>query len=97
MPITRSLNIVGRYNYDVTNSRTLETFFGVQYESCCVRLSLLARKWIDRDDNIVLPMDDLAEDKGVFLSLQIKGIAGFGSKMESILTDGVYGYEAPNN
>ena len=97
VPITRSLNIVGRYNYDVTNSRTLETFFGVQYESCCVRLSLLARKWIDRDDNIVLPMDDLAEDKGVFLSLQIKGIAGFGSKMESILTDGVYGYEAPNN
>jgi LPS-assembly protein len=95
LPITRNLSIVGRYNYDVTNSRILETFFGFQYESCCVRLNLLARKWIDRDDNIALPMDDLEEDTGIFLSFQIKGIAGFGSKMDSMVADGIHGYETP--
>ena len=89
--------MIGRHNYDVTNSRNLETFVGVQYESCCWRLSLLGRQWIDRDDNIVLPEDDLTEDKGIFLQIQFKGLAGYGTKVNSILKDGIYGYEPPAN
>ena len=96
-PITRSWDFVARHNYDVTNTRTLESFVGVQYESCCVRISLLGRKFIDRDDRESLPMDQLEEDNGVFLSFQIKGIAGFGSKMDRIVQDGISGYEIPDN
>ena len=96
-PISKNWNLIGRHNYDVTNSRNLETFLGVQYESCCWRLSLLGRQWIDRDDNIVLPEDDLTEDKGIFLQIQFKGLAGYGTKVNSILKDGIYGYEPPAN
>jgi len=96
-PVFKNWNLIGRYNYDLTNSRNLETFAGLQYESCCWRLSLLARKWIDRDDGIVLPEDDLTEDKGIFLQIQFKGLAGYGTKVESILKDGIYGYEPPAN
>ena len=97
-PMTRNLNFVATHKYDVTNARILETFLGIQYESCCIRVSLLGRKWIDRDDLVSLPMDKLDEDNGVFLSFQIKGIAGFGSKKwDSILKDGVAGYEIHNN
>lgn len=96
-PISKHWNIIGRYNYDLTNSRNLETFAGLQYESCCWRLSIIGRKWIDRDDNIVLPEDDLTEDKGIFIQFQFKGLAGYGSKVNSILKDGIYGYEPPAN
>ncbi len=96
-PITRSWDFVARHNYDVTNTRILESFIGVQYESCCVRVSLLGRKFIDRDDLESLPMDKLEEDNGIFLSFQIKGIAGFGSKMDRIVQDGISGYEIPDN
>ncbi len=96
-PIFRNWNLIGRYNYDLTNSRNLETFVGLQYDSCCWRLSLISRKWIDRDDNIVLPQDDLTEDKGIFLQLQFKGLAGSGTKVDTILQDGIYGYEPPVN
>jgi len=97
-PMTRNLSFVARHNFDVTNTRILEAFLGMQYDSCCVRVSLLYRKWVDRDDLVTIPMDKLDEDNGVFLTFQIKGIAGFGSnKWDSILTDGVPGYETHNN
>jgi LPS-assembly protein len=97
-PMTRNLSFVARHNFDVTNTRILEAFLGMQYDSCCVRVSLLYRKWVDRDDLVTIPMDKLDEDNGVFLTFQIKGIAGFGSnKWDSILKDGVPGYETHNN
>ncbi|KKK82343.1 hypothetical protein LCGC14_2804330 [marine sediment metagenome] len=96
-PLFGNWSLIGRYNYDLTNSRNLETFFGLSYDSCCWRLSVLGRKWIDRNDNVILPEDDLAEDKGIFLQFQFKGLAGTGSKVEAIIQDGVYGYEPPVN
>jgi len=92
-PISRNWSLIGRHNYDLTNSRELETFFGFRYESCCWRLSLLARRWLDRDDYILLPDEDLEEDDGIFFQIQFKGLAGSGSKVDSILEDGIYGYE----
>lgn len=97
LPLFGNWSLIGRYNYDLTNSRNLETLFGLSYDSCCWRLSVLGRKWIDRNDNVLLPEDDLAEDKGIFLQFQFKGLAGIGSKVESIIQDGVYGYEPPVN
>lgn len=94
-PISKNWSVIGRYNYDLTSSRNLETFAGLQYESCCWRLSLLGRKWIDRDDYLFA--EDLTEDKGIFLQIQFKGLAGYGTKVESILKDGIYGYEPPAN
>ncbi|TNE76628.1 MAG: LPS-assembly protein LptD [Gammaproteobacteria bacterium] len=92
-PISRNWSLIGKHNYDLTNSRDLETFFGLQYESCCWRLSLLARRWLDRDDLILLPDQDLEEDDGIFFQIQFKGLAGSGSQVDSILEDGIYGYE----
>ncbi|MEH6529175.1 MAG: LPS assembly protein LptD, partial [Porticoccus sp.] len=95
LPLFGNWSFIGRYNYDLTNSQNLETLFGLSYDSCCWRLSVLGRKWIDRNDNI--RPEDLEEDKGIFLQFQFKGLAGTGSKVESIIQDSVYGYEPPVN
>jgi LPS-assembly protein len=95
LPLFGNWSFIGRYNYDLTNSQNLESLFGLSYDSCCWRLSVLGRKWVDRNDNI-LP-EDLEEDKGIFLQFQFKGLAGTGSKVESIIQDAVYGYEPPVN
>jgi len=98
IPLFTNWNVVGRWNYDFTNSRELETFAGIEYNSCCWRVSLLARRWIDRDDDLFfLPEEQLEEDQGIFFQIQFKGLAGTGSKLDSILTDGIYGYQAPQN
>jgi LPS-assembly protein len=97
LPISRSWSLIGRYNYDLTNSRDLETLFGFQYESCCWKMSIISRRWLDRNDYILLPDEDLEHDNGVFFQIQFKGLAGSGSKVESILQDGIYGYEPQSN
>jgi len=92
LPIGRNWSLIAKHNFDLTNSRELETFFGFQYDSCCWRFSLLARRWLDRDDYILLPDEDLEEDDGIFFQIQFKGLAGSGRKVDALLEDGIYGY-----
>ncbi|MGV6806393.1 MAG: LPS-assembly protein LptD [bacterium] len=96
VPLFGNWNFVARSNYDFTNSRELETFVGLEYNSCCWRISALARQWIDRDDTLLIPEDDLEQDSGIFLQIQFKGLGGTGTRVDSILSDSIRGYRAPD-
>ena len=93
VPISPQWALVGRWNHDFTNSRELEILGGFEYDSCCWRLGLVARRWVDRDDNLVNPERDLEHDVGIFLQVQLKGLAGSGTQVENLLTDSIYGYQ----
>jgi len=93
LPISRRWSLIGRWNHDLTNSRELEVFGGIEYNSCCWRTALVVRHWLDRDDDELIPEDELKYDDGIFLQIQLKGLAGTGGTLDSILSDGIYGYE----
>ena len=93
LPVTRSWSLIGRWNQDLTNSRELEVFGGLEYNSCCWRASIILRHWLDRDDDLIIPEEQLEYDDGIFFQIQLKGLAGTGTSVESILNDGIYGYE----
>ncbi len=93
LPLSPQWALVGRWNHDLTNSRELEFLGGFEYDSCCWRLSMLARRWLDREDNLLIPEEELEYDQGIFLQVQLKGLAGSGRQVEEILSDSIYGYE----
>lgn len=93
LPISRRWSLIGRWNQDLTNSRELEVFGGIEYNSCCWRAAIIARHWLDRDDDLLIPEEELEYDDGIFLQIQLKGLAGTGGTLDSILSDGIYGYE----
>ena len=93
LPVGENWSLVGRWNHDLTNSRELEVFAGVEYQSCCWRASVILRHWLDRDDDLIIPEEELEYDNGVFFQVQLKGLAGTGASVENILKDGIYGYE----
>ncbi|MBQ0720068.1 MAG: LPS-assembly protein LptD [Gammaproteobacteria bacterium] len=93
LPIGRRWSLIGRWNQDLTNSRELEVFGGVEYNSCCWRAAIIARHWLDRDDDLLIPEEELEYDDGIFFQIQLKGLAGTGGTLDSILSDGIYGYE----
>ncbi|MEH6544531.1 MAG: LPS-assembly protein LptD [Porticoccaceae bacterium] len=95
LPVSDNWSLMGRWNYDFTNSRELEMFGGLEYNSCCWRVSVLARRWLDRDDDLVLPEEDLEYDQGIFFQIQLKGLAGTGKQVENILSESIYGYDIP--
>lgn len=96
LPLLGAWNLVAKWQYDITNSRDLETFFGFEYQSCCWRISLLARRWLDRDDTVLIPEENLTEDNGIFLQIQLKGLGGTGTRVDKILSDGIQGYQPSN-
>ena len=94
LPISRGWSLIGRWNQDLTNSRELEVFAGIEYNSCCWRTAIIARHWLDRNDDLLIPEEELKYDDGIFFQVQLKGLAGTGGAIDSILSDGIYGYEA---
>ena len=92
-PLTSNLNFVWRWNHDFTNSRELEIFSGLEYNSCCWRASLVAHRGIRRDDDVLFPEKDLQARNSILFQIQFKGLAGNDGRIDSILQKGIYGYE----
>lgn len=91
-PVTDRFAILGRWNYDLISGRTIEGFGGVEYEDCCLQVRLVARRFLDsRSENFA----EIEGDDGVFLQIVFKGLAGFGTKVESVLERGIRGYRSP--
>lgn len=97
VPVAGNFNLVGRWNHDFTNKRELELFAGFEYNSCCWRASLVARHWLDREDEFLFPEEQLKSRNGIFLQIQFKGLAGTGSRVDTMLNNGIYGYEPLEN
>jgi LPS-assembly protein len=93
LPISESWSVVGRYNQDITNSRELESLFGVEYNNCCYRVRVVARTWLDNALYTVVDDTLLEEDTGIFFEFQLKGLGSLGSKVSGVLSDSIYGYE----
>ncbi len=90
-PITSQWALLGRYNYDFTYKRPLEALAGVQYDDCCWQMRLVYREWaVNRND--FLNPDRQNTDQGIFLEVQLKSLAGFGDKLDSMFKDSIYGY-----
>ncbi|MEK1907474.1 MAG: hypothetical protein AAAB13_16985, partial [Pseudomonas sp.] len=74
-------------------SRTLEAFGGFEYDSCCWKLRLINRYWVDYDETSLNPSDNDEGDHGIFLQIVLKGLGGVvGNKVGSFLDQGIQGY-----
>jgi LPS-assembly protein len=73
------------------SGRTIEGFGGLEYSDCCLQVRLLARRFLDSRSN---DFSQVEADEGIFLQIVFKGLAGFGTKVESALERGVRGYRS---
>ncbi len=92
-PLFGPYALVGRWNYDFESERTIEGFGGLEYSNCCLQVRLLARRFLDAPTT--QSFAEVEGDEGVFLQIVFKGLAGFGTKVESVLERGVRGYRSP--
>ena len=93
VPVHNHWNLVGRWLYDVDNSRSLETLAGLEYRSCCWRASVLAqRQLLDRDGD-----GDLEGDSSILFQIQLTGLGGFGDKLDTLLERSIPNYRRDND
>jgi LPS-assembly protein len=92
-PIVPQWSAIARWQFDYNKSRTLEAFGGFEYDSCCWKLRLINRYWVDTDDDVFYNSQTSKSDRGVFLQIVLKGLGNvFGGKTEGFLDKGIQGY-----
>ena len=83
-PLSPAWHVIGRWYYDIDESKQLETLAGIEYDSCCWGIRFITRDYVDSTSD---------KDNRVFMAqIVLKGLATFGSKIESVLEDGILGY-----
>lgn len=90
-PVVPQWSAIARWQFDYNQSRTIEAFGGFEYDSCCWKLRLVNRYWIEPDDfNLA---NNEQGDHGVFLQIVLKGLGGIaGNQVDSFLDQGIQGY-----
>ncbi len=92
-PIVPQWSVIARWQYDYSRDRTLEAFGGFEYDSCCWKLRLVNRYWIDYDEESLNPDVNDEPDRGIFLQIVFKGLGGvLGNGVETFLDKGIEGY-----
>jgi LPS-assembly protein len=83
-PIKRNWNVFFRDVYSVRDHKELEQFAGFEYRSCCWRLRLGARRYVSTFTG--------SQDTGIWLQLELAGLAGVGSASDTSLSEEIRGY-----
>jgi LPS-assembly protein len=86
-PVKQKWNIFFRDVYSLRDQTELERFLGFEYRSCCWRLRLGARRFVNTHSG--------GQETGVWLQLELAGLAGVGSASDAFLTEEIRGYVAP--
>lgn len=82
-PLGEHWRMVGRWNYDLGNKVTLESFAGFEYDTCCWALQMVRRRYITQTGQA---------NTALFLQLQLKGLTTIGRHLDEFLQNGILGY-----
>lgn len=83
--LSETWTLFGRWNYDWTFDRHVESFAGFEYSGCCVAFRFLWRKSLRYG---FADWEDLRSRTGLHFELSLKGLTSFGDNIESMLVRG---------
>lgn len=85
-PIGSRWNTFARLVYDLDTRGSLDRFVGLEYKACCWRLRLVGRRYLSSRTG--------EQDSGVYLQLELNGLASVGSRADAFLETAIRGYSA---
>ncbi len=83
-PFSENWRLLGRWDYSLRDSTTLEALGGVEWGDCCMAVRVLARDYIRNrvgDKNLTL-----------FVEIELKGLGSFGRDTSQVLDRDILGY-----
>lgn len=83
-PINPNWSVVGRYYYSLRDHQLLEGIAGVQWESCCIAVRLVGRRYLRYRG------EDL--NNAIQLEIELKGLGSAGPDTEGRLRRAILGY-----
>ncbi len=83
-PLTPSWSLVGRYYYSILDKKPLEAIAGVQWDSCCLAVRAVARRYVRNREG------DL--NNSLQVEFVLKGLGSAGQDTERTLRRAILGY-----
>ncbi|MFC3094587.1 LPS-assembly protein LptD [Alteromonas sediminis] len=93
-PIAKNWQWVGRVYRDMERHRSVELYTGIEYESCCWALRVVAQRHLSNRFNMAGAQSTDEYDSGIALQFTFKGV-GTRSSNRQMLKDGMFGYRQP--
>jgi len=91
LPYTRHWHVVGRWTHSLLDEQTIESFTGLEYQSCCWKLHLVAQRFINKELANQPGVDPY--ERSVFLQLELKGMGKLGKTVDELLENGILDYQ----
>jgi LPS-assembly protein len=95
IPLSPGWRVIARENYALndplgtgphgTDGRTLESFIGIEHDTCCVAWRVIARRWVRNASG--------ESDNALYFELEFKGVGSIGQQTDSFLRRGILGYQ----
>jgi LPS-assembly protein len=83
-PINDTWSVVGRDYYSILDHKPLEQIAGVQWDSCCIAVRMVARRWVENREGEL--------SRGFLLEIELKGLGSAGQDTRKTLRRAILGY-----
>ena len=84
-PIRDQWSFIGHYRYSIKDRKTIDQFFGINYETCCWSISAVSRKHLIYRNG--------ETDSSFSIQFMLKGLGEFGTPINRIFEDGIFAYD----
>ena len=93
-PIASQWAFIARANYDFNYEAELDAYIGFEYDGCCYRVRMLARRWVDFDltSDFLETLDEDDYDQGIFVEVQLKGVGSMSKRISKLLNKAMAGF-----
>jgi len=83
---------LGRWQYSFNFDKTTESFIGIEKETCCWRLRVIGRRYINGANTTNILDPDAKPENAFFVQLELKGLTSFGDQVDTFLQRNLNGY-----
>ena len=94
-PISEKWRTIGRWIYDFRDQRDLDLLGGIEYDTCCWKFRVVARRFVNETD-IDIVNSEGNYNNSIQFQLTLKGLTSVGSNIDDELQQGIRGYEDRN-
>lgn len=93
LPLLAGWYGLGRWQYSFNFGKTTESFIGIEKETCCWRLRVIGRRYINGATTTNFLAPDAKQENAVFVQLELKGLTSFGNQIDRFLKRTLNGYQ----
>lgn len=83
IPLSPNWRLIARWNQSLRDDQLLEAFGGLEYESCCYAVRVLARRYVRNFEGEL--------NNGIMFELELKGLGSIGRRTEDFLSRAMLG------